>query len=188
VRGDLANPDFDISDAVGQAVGGALKSTMFTTLKVAFPLAGLISLVIDDSESRRLALDPLSFAPGGDALGDLERQRLGVVAGLMADKPSLKLTLCGVAVEGIDAVALAERRRQEELGLFAKLQKLVGSGAPPEPQPRDRERLTRLAESRAQAAKAYLVEQGGVDAGRLFTCRPRVDADAQALPRVDLLL
>jgi len=188
VRGDLANPDFDISDAVGQAVGGALKSTMFTTLKVAFPLAGLISLVIDDSESRRLALDPLSFAPGGDALGDVERQRLGVVAGLMTDKPSLKLTLCGVAVEGIDAVALAERRRQEELGLFAKLQKLVGSGAPPEPQPRDRERLTRLAESRAQAAKAYLVEQGGVDAGRLFTCRPRVDADAQALPRVDLLL
>lgn len=188
VRGDLANPDFDISDAVGQAVGGALKSTMFTTLKVAFPLAGLISLVIDDSESRRLALDPLSFAPGGDALGDLERQRLGVVAGLMADKPSLKLTLCGVAVETTDAVALAERRRQDELGLFAKLQKLVGSGAPPEPQPRDRERLTRLADSRAQAAKAYLVEQGGVDAGRLFTCRPRVDADAQALPRVDLLI
>lgn len=187
VRGDLANPDFDISDAVGQAVGGALKSTMFTTLKVAFPLAGLISLVIDDSESRRLALDPLSFAPGGDTLGDLEQQRLAVVAGLMADKPSLKLTLCGVAVEGIDAVALAERRRQEELGLFARLQKLV-DGTPAAPQPRDRDRLIRLAESRAQAAKAYLVAQGGVDAGRLFTCRPRVEADAQALPRVDLLL
>ncbi len=187
VRGDLANPDFDISDAVGQAVGGALKTTMFTTLKVAFPLAGLISLVIDDAESQRLALDPLAFAPGGDTLGDVERQRLKVVAELMAGKPSLRLTLCGVAVEATDAVALAERRRQEELGLFAKLQKLVGS-APAEPQQRDRDRLVRLAEARAQAAKAFLVEQGGVDAGRLFTCRPRVDADSQALPRVDLLL
>ncbi|MBI3444439.1 MAG: DUF748 domain-containing protein, partial [Magnetospirillum sp.] len=42
IRGDTANPDLDISDAVAQAVAGALKSTMLTTLKLAFPVAALI--------------------------------------------------------------------------------------------------------------------------------------------------
>lgn len=187
VRGDLANPDFDVSDAVGQAVGGALKSTVFTTLKVAFPLAGLISLVIDDAESRRLALEPLAFAPGADTLGDGERKRLGVVAGLMDQRPALRLTLCGVATQAGDGPVLAERKRQEELGLLAKLQTLVGA-APPPLGARDRDRLTQLADARAQAAKAFLVDEAGIDPGRLFTCRPRVDAESQAQPRVDLVL
>lgn len=187
VRGDLANPDFDVSDAVGQAVGGALKSTVFTTLKVAFPLAGLISLVIDDAESRRLALEPLAFAPGADELGEAERKRLEVVAELMVQRPALRLTLCGVATQAADGPALAERKRQEEQGLLGKIQKLVGSEPPPLG-PRDRDRLTQLADARAQAAKTFLADDSGIDPGRLFTCRPRVDADAQALPRVDLVL
>lgn len=188
VRGDLSNPDFDISDAVGQAVGGALRSTVFTTLKVAFPLAGLISLVIDDSESRRLALEPLAFAPGSDALDEADRKRLAAVAGLMEQKPALKLTLCGVATRGADGPALAERKRLEDLGLLAKLQKMVGAAPNPAGLPVDQDRLIQLAESRAQAAKAFLADQNGVDPGRLYTCRPRVEAEAKALPRVDLVL
>lgn len=188
VHGDLANPNFDISDAVGQAVGGALKSTVFTTFKVAFPLAGLISLVIDDSDSRRLALDPLAFAAGSDTLGEAEQKRLGTVAGLMGQRPALKLTLCGVATQAADGPALAEQRRIAQLGFLARLQKMVGAAPDPATLPVENDRLSQLAEARAQAAKTYLVDQGGIDAGRLFTCRPRVDGAAQALPRVDLVL
>ncbi len=189
VRGDLANPDFDVSDAVGQAVGGALKSTVFTTLKVAFPLAGLISLVIDDAESRRLALEPLGFAPGEGGLGEAEQKRLQAVAELMTQHPNLRLTLCGVATQEGDGPAV-ERKRLEDQGLLARLQKLVGSDQPPsaQSQARARDRLVQLADARAQAAKAFLVEDAGIDPGRLFTCRPRVEPDAQAVPRVDLVL
>lgn len=187
VRGDLANPDFDISDAVGQAVGGALKSTVFTTLKVAFPLAGLISLVIDDAESRRLALEPLAFAAGTDSLGEVERKRLGAVAGLMGQRPTLRLTLCGVATPG-DGPALVERKQREDAGLLAKLQKLVGASPAQQTLPGERERLAELADARAQAAKAFLVDDAGIDPSRLFTCRPRIDGAAQAVPRVDLVL
>lgn len=188
VAGDLANPDFDVSDAVGQAVGGALQTAMFTTLKVAFPLAGLISLVIDDSESRRLALEPLAFAPGVATLGEAEHQRLRAVAGLMKDHATVQLTLCGVATQAADGAALAERRRQEEQGLIAKLQRLVARPQEQAAPLSDRDRLLRLAEARAQAAKAFLADSAGIDPGRLFTCRPRVETEAQAIPRVDLVL
>ncbi|MBC7952907.1 MAG: DUF748 domain-containing protein [Rhodospirillaceae bacterium] len=187
VRGDLSNPDFDVSDAVNQAVGSALKSTVFTTLKVAFPLAGLISLVIDDAESRRLALEPLLFAPGGEALGETERKRLNAVAKLMGEHPSLKLTLCGTAQPN-DWAALVERKRVEELGILGKIQKMVGNALKVEPPPMEMDRLSELADARAQAAKAFLAEQAGIDAGRLFTCRPRVETDGKSLPRVDLVL
>jgi hypothetical protein len=187
VRGDLANPDFDVSDAVNQAVGAALKSTVFTTLKVAFPLAGLISLVIDDAESRRLALEPLHFAPGGEALGEAERKRLSAVAKLMGEHPTLKLTLCGTAQPN-DWPALVERKRVEELGILGKIQKMVGNALKVEPPAMDMGRLSDLADARAQAAKTFLVDQSGIDAGRLFTCRPRVETDGKALPRVDLVL
>lgn len=183
VRGDLSNPDFDISDAVGQAVGGALRTTVFTTLKVAFPLAGLISLVIDDAEGQRLALEPLVFAPGDAEVTAAARPKLAEVAQLMTQRPSLKLTLCGVATEAADWPVLRERRA----GLLGRLQKLVGDGEQADAEAPNRERLARLAESRAQAAKSHLADEAGIDPGRLFTCRARVESGA-GTPRVDMLL
>ncbi|MBC7908168.1 MAG: DUF748 domain-containing protein [Rhodospirillaceae bacterium] len=187
VRGDLSNPDFDVSDGVNQAIGAALKSTVFTTLKVAFPLAGLISLVIDESESRRLALDPLKFVPGAEALGEPERKQLTDAAKLMDEHPALKLTLCGTAQPN-DWAGLVERKRIEESGLLGKLQKMVGNALKVEPPPLDMARLSDLADARAQAAKTFLVDQASIDPGRLFTCRPRVETDGKSLPRVDLVL
>ncbi|HSV29219.1 MAG TPA: DUF748 domain-containing protein, partial [Candidatus Omnitrophota bacterium] len=188
VRGDLSKPDFDVSDAVSQAVGGALKSTVVTTLKVAFPVAALIGYVIDESSASRLSLEPLAFAAGDAALADSHPARLATVADLLRQRPGLKLTLCGAATMAADWPAVLERRRQEELGLLAKLQKLVGVEAKPEDIAPDRDALTALAEGRAQAVKAWLVKNGGIDAGRLFTCRPKVEPNGTGGPRVDLLL
>ncbi|CAA7620407.1 hypothetical protein [Magnetospirillum sp. UT-4] len=70
--------------------------------------------------------------------------------------------------------------------MLARLQRLVG--APPEGEAAapDHDRLVRLADSRARAAKTYLVDQAGIEPGRLFTCRSKVEDSAP--PRVDLLL
>lgn len=184
VRGDLSNPDFDVSDAVGQAVGGALRTTVFTTFKVAFPLAGLISLAIEGG-GQRLALAPLGFDPGDPALSAMEQKRLDEVAQLMRQRSSLRLTLCGAATEAEDWPALAERRNS----LLGRLQAVVTPDAPADPARPDRDRLARLADARAQAAKTYLADRAGIDPGRLFTCRPRVEAGGESgKPRVDMVL
>lgn len=192
VRGDLDAPDFDISDAVNQAIGGALKSTMVTTLKVAFPVAALIGFVIDEAENPRLSLEPLAFPPGADTLAEVEQRKLATVANLLGQRPGLKLTLCGIASQQADWPVLMRAKREEELGIIARLQTLMGTGPKPEAVPIDRDRLAGLAESRAQSAKAFLVETAGIDPGRLFTCRPKVEGDgpsgSKTGPRVDLLL
>jgi len=183
VRGNLDNPNFDTSDAVNQAIGGALRSTVFTTLKVAFPLVGLISMVIDEAEKPGLALDALAFPAGNAELAAEQQAALDKVAKLMQTREGFGLNLCGVAARAVDGPVL---RRQA--GLVARLKALMDEKDREELAEFERQRLVRLAESRADAVKAWLVEEGGVEAGRLFTCRPRVEDGDTAKPRVDLVL
>jgi len=188
VRGRLDSPDFDVSDAVAQAVAGAVSSTVMATLKVAFPFTALISLVTDLGGDSHLSLAPLSFPPGSAALSDEQRKTLDQVATLMQGRDSLRLTLCGKAVMS-EGQALALQRRSEERPLLSRLERLIGS----EPsvtgmEPADRDGLIALANRRAATAKNYLSEQAGIAAERLFTCRGVIEENSDKGPRVDLLL
>lgn len=185
IGGDLANPDFDVSDAVSQAVAGALKSTAVTTLKVMFPVAAIIGMVIDADDHPHLSLQPVVFDPGAEALPDGAPARLDGVAELLKARPNLKLKLCGKAGPA-DWPALFERRRLERQPLLAKLQKLVGLDAKELPPP-NHDALAELAAHRAGLAKEYLADRAGIDAARLFECRPEVEPEGKP-GRVDLLL
>ncbi|MBR9971762.1 DUF748 domain-containing protein [Magnetospirillum sulfuroxidans] len=183
VRGDLDNPNFDTSDAVNQAIGGALKSTVFTTLKVAFPFVGLIGMVLDEAEKPVLALQSLSFAAGSAELSQPQTESLGKVAGLLTARDGIRLNLCGVAVTASDGPVL-----HRDASLLTRFKAMMAEKNRAELAEFERDRLRRLAEARAVAVKSWLVDQAGVDAGQLFTCRPRIDDDAKATPRVDLVL
>lgn len=187
IRGDTTNPDVDISDAVAQAVAGALKSTVLTTLKLAFPVAALVEMAMDDDDKAHLALAPVTFAPGDATLAAGQEKTLETVAKLMQSRPGLKLTLCGKA-DDADWPVIAARRRTQERPLLSKLEKLVGAepDAKALGQP-DRDMLSALASRRTDAVRDALVDKGGIDSGRLFTCRPMVEATGKG-PRVDLLL
>ncbi|WP_082700695.1 DUF748 domain-containing protein [Magnetospirillum sp. XM-1] len=187
IRGDTSNPDLDVSDAVAQAVAGALKSTVLTTLKLAFPVAALIELAMDADDKSHLALAPLAFAPGIDALSSEHEKTLAVVAELLKGRPGLKLTLCGKADDS-DWPVVAARRRSAERPLLSKLEQLVGFERSAESfGPPDRNMLAALAQRRTDAVRNNLVDKGGVETGRLFGCRPMVET-ADKGPRVELLL
>ena len=163
---------------------------MLTTLKLAFPVATLISMAVDAENESRLSLAPLPFIPGDDRLSEDHHKTLTGVAQLMRGRPGLRLTLCGKA-NAEDWPALAERRRAEDKPLLARLERLVGvQRQAADAGPVDHDALAGLADARAEAAKAFLVDQSGIDAGRLFACRAEVDAGASADkgPRVELLL
>jgi hypothetical protein len=189
LSGDLKNPNFDTSDAVNQAIGGALRSTAATTLEVLFPVAALVSLVVDSDEKRRLSLAPLPFDPGQDALTDSSRKQLSAVVGLMTQRPGLKLSLCGVATPDADWPVLVEQKRKAEQTAVSKLQGFLGLSHDEPLPPPDRDLLSQLAERRSRQTKGYLTDQAGIDLSRLFECGGKVDPmGAKGGPRVDLLL
>lgn len=185
LSGNLADPKFDLSDAVAQAVGGALKHTAVATLKLVFPVLLLIDEIADQQGP---ALAPITFKPGAEEIDGPGQTRLKAIADLMKGRPGLKISLCPKTSAESDWPAILEKRKQDELGLVYKMQKLVGAQAKPEKTPMDQEAMTSLAERRAQAVKDQLIDGAGIDAGRLFACRPQMDVGVKALPRVDPML
>ena len=166
VKGDMTNPEFDTSDAVGQAIGSALTGTLMTTLKVAFPVLALIDLITDEADNPRVALEPLRFPAGESELGEHMTDHLGAVAKLMTAHPKLAVRLCGVADAQSDWPVLRQKS-----SIVARLKRLAGK---PESAPPNDRMLERLAEERALAAKQFLADKGGIEAGRLFVCRPEI--------------
>jgi hypothetical protein len=183
--GNLADPQFDLSDAMSKAIGGALRGTAMTTLKVVFPVLLLIDGLSDQGAP---ALAPVGFAPGGETIEADAESRLDIIGKLMRERPGLKLSLCPASVPTADWPVLLERQKKEELGLLYKMQKMVNLEAKPEKVPPDPAVLTALSESRAAKVKSLLADKSGIDPGRLFLCRPKIDSDAKAQPRVDLVL
>jgi hypothetical protein len=185
VSGNLADPQFDLSDAISQAVGGALRSTVMTTLKVVFPVLALIEEIADQDGP---ALAPITFKPGSEQADDQGKARLGAIGELLKGRPAIRLSVCPVASVSADWPVLLERAKSDQLGVFYKLQKMVSLEAKPEKTPPDRAVLTALAEKRAASVTSELSERWGVDAGRLYACLPRVENEQASKPRAELKL
>ncbi len=185
VSGDLSDPQFDFSDAMSQAIGGALRSTALTTLKIVFPVVVLIEKMTDQQAP---LLAPITFNPGDERMDDQGIARLSMVGELMKGRPKLKLSLCPVSAPSVDWPVLLERRKREELGLFYSVQKMVNAEAKPDKTPPDASALKALAERRAHEVKTELMNRAGVEPGRLFACLPQIDGGLDAAPRVDLTL
>ncbi len=187
VGGNISDPSYDVSDAVSQAIGGALRSTAATTLEILFPVAGLIDLLGQDGNGL-MALDPIVFPPGKDELDKAQLERIATLGGLMKSRPQIVLTLCGIATISADWPVMLEQKKTEQLGVLYRLQKAMDMEAKPQAVAPDADALEDLASRRAGAIKAELTGQSGIDAGRLYGCHPTVETDPKAVPSVRLSL
>ncbi len=186
LSGDTTAPDFGVAPLINKLLGIALReasigylsnllqpyATVFTVAKLAYDAAS------------KIALDPMPFTegqvePAGDALEYIEK-----LAGLLKSRPGLSIQLCGVATPDEAAHLKGEGGT-------------VVRGGPPNHEPGqsadqtgmevdDGDMLHALARSRALGVKHILVSEYGIDAGRLFICRPEVDQDDKGVPRVNL--
>lgn len=189
ISGDIADPKFDLGDAINQAVGKALRVAAVSYLKFYFqPFGALITIgkwVGEAAASVRL--DPVAFEAGRATLDATANQYLDRLAGLMQERPKLRVKLCGRA-------APADRDALEEAAKAAAAQraqeaKVKPPAQPPPPPPRvTKEQLQALAHRRAAVAKDYLVSRRGIAAERLFVCKPELDSAAEAKPRLELAI
>jgi outer membrane protein OmpA-like peptidoglycan-associated protein len=185
ISGRLDDPSFDSSDAVRQAVGGAIRGALLTTFNVLFPF-GFIFGALGDGQSLP-ALPPVAFAPGLASLDARATAALDALAGVLADRPSTRLDVCGFAGPA-DLRALSAARGTDPRGqeLVETLRRLFARATGSAPNAAGEDELRGLAEERARAVAQRLAERPGVDAARLFECRPVVETQADAAPRVEL--
>ncbi len=176
VSGDPAAPDFDLSDALNQALAVGLKQGAMSYLSMMLqPYGTIISVAKFAGEQiTRLRLDPVVFSPGRAQLTAQAADYLDHVAGVLTARSKVALKLCGVAVA-------ADRK-----ALPADSGEPVKEASPPPATPA--QRLQQLALRRAEAVKHYLVTKHSIDAARLAACLPEIDDHEKARPRVELLI
>ena len=201
VSGKLSDPNVELGDVINTALGNALKKGAMTYLSTAlFPYGTMVALLkMAGDKAGAVQLNPVEFPPAAHALDDKDKDYMGKVAAVLKERPKIAIKLCGQATQADrDAIAseLAKRAEQErkaqaaqaaEKGEKPKSEEAAAKSSQPLPPPAvPNETLLALAKQRAEAIEDYLVKQHGVDPGRAAVCRPQIDQEAKALPRVDL--
>ena len=206
ISGDLGNIDVGLNQLFRQATQAALQKAAFAYVKNALqPLGTILFAANLAGKLSRPRFEPVSFAPGeAEVTGEQARyaDKLGT---LLAERPELHITLCGVATED-DRQALtpapepAQETAPEEPGALDVAPPAAGSepntptgdSSLAEESAQDPatlvtdETLLALARTRADAVKERLRATNGVQDTQLFDCRPSLDADGEA--RVELTL
>jgi hypothetical protein len=165
IKGDIENPDFNLNDIIGQALGKALKMASFSVIKYLLqPYGALITMASLAKKGgeylTEIKIDPISFDMGSAELTAEATDYLTTVKNMLAEKKEMRLTVCGVAVPG-------------------DLPKLTVEG--------NKESFLSLANQRAQVIQDYFVSQG-ISVERLFVCNPEVDIEEEAQPRAAMSL
>ncbi|MGB1109203.1 MAG: DUF748 domain-containing protein, partial [Gammaproteobacteria bacterium] len=178
IEGDLDNPQFDPSDAIGQAVSSAVSTGALLFLQPfgTLAIAGKLAL----SNAALVRFEPAEFSAGGSELSGKQNEYLSALAGKLKQRPGLRIKVCGRATSA-DAEALKPAPIPKE-----QADKLRAEGKPvPEPKASD-DVLEKLAEDRATAVRKQLREIEGIEAAQLVSCAARVDRTDSATPRVEL--
>ena len=174
VRGDVANPEFDLGDAIQTAI----KNAVVATVTAPFRLIGKIFTAAGRIEG--IQIDPVVFEPGSAALAEAGKQGVARLVAFLNEAPRVRLQLAGYAEPELDGKALLAAQAARAAGAAGVVRRLalrLGVGSPPPPPD-----LHGLARRRAVAVQEAL-RRAGVEAGRVFLAEPAVETAAMAIER-----
>ncbi|GGO87834.1 hypothetical protein GCM10011348_41930 [Marinobacterium nitratireducens] len=172
ISGSLDSPDFGYQSVINIIVEKGVKTAAMGFLSNALqPYGALITLAGMAADASRsgsaIELEPIPFEPGSAELGTASDDYLNKIAGLLKERETLRLNLCGQAVLSDRGVLEPELR--------AEIQQARQSPEEADVQTELKNRLQKLADARAAAVKDYLDDQ--VDGERLFLCFSRLTLD-----------
>lgn len=145
VTGRFGNPQFGVGSVAAQVLQRLLIQAETA------PLALLQSRFGWEED-----LGSVAFAPGSAELAPSEQEKLRKLAALLDDRPALRMAVRGFVDPERDPDAYREVVSQRRTKEWVPVRTVVGD---PE--------LRRLAEARAGAVRAFLVEQGKIDPARV---------------------
>jgi len=164
LSGSTSDPEFGMSSIVTLITKKAIMSATQDYLLTTFvPYANIVSIAITAGEfALKLRFDDLEYQEKQIEPNDSQSAYLKDFISLMQDKEDTRVTICAISTPA-------------DIGLSAG--KTVTDKA-------DIKRLLDIGEQREHAFKDYLIEEGKIDSSRILLCKPQIDSDEGAKPRI----
>ena len=179
VRGPLRDPEFDFSDAVGEAILRTVQGAVTLTFK---PLGLLLRAGRLFDRSLGFRIDPVPFRVGTTSATAEGLTRLDELAKQLKAHPQMRVALCAKVVPAdvrrIEQ-ATANALGQGAAGKADKPALIEGVGVDP------KHTGLSLANARSEVVRKYLHEEHGVSPSQLDECTPVVEAVDGGLPRLE---
>ena len=187
VGGTIAKPDIDLSDAIGQAIGGALKSL--------FPPTALASM-LSSAGGSGIRFKPIPYKSGSSKLGPAARRYADNLVSLLNQRPKLAVRVCGrAAAKDLADFAVQDLKKREAERKSTKTAKtksikvrpllpLSGKALHQAAAPH----LTKLAVERTKTIRRYILKKGKDIGGRVSECRSAFEPGDKGLPRANVSL
>ncbi len=171
IAGDLTSPAFDPSDAIAQALGGALQAAALAPFRLAFAPVSLLTGAIGASGLPKLT--PIPFAAGSATLDPQADGMIRALASVLKERPALALKVCGRATSADFETLIATDQALAKLPPDQRSAKAL-------PQ------LQQLADERTRAVRSAVIAAGAFDKGRAGECRAIADPTEAAPPRAEI--
>ncbi len=196
VTGNIRDPQFSFNDVIRLATQAAAQQAAMSYLTAALQPLGTVLLVgkLASGAVNAMQLQPIEFAPGDATLSDTAGAYVEKIAGILKDRPGIKLSVCGSATES-DRAAMLDKQAEQAKLMAEKAEK--SDKARPQAQQSSQEQvpptvsddqLLLLADERSKQVREQLLEKHQVNPDQLFDCRPVLEADAEAVPQVTLAM
>lgn len=179
IHGKLSSPQVDVAPAVNKAIGGAFRAV--------FPPTMVMSLLSDVTKDTGAGLEPIQFAPGSTDLDAGARRYADSMAKLLAERPKLKVKVCGRATAR-DMAHLTGTAIEVAPEESDSKDDLTGDVTETSDDRESAELLKGLAIERGRTVRRYMIDDLGVDVKQLPECGANFSADDQGEPRAEIKL
>ena len=166
LSGSISDPNFGLSSIVTLITKKAIMSATQEYLMTTFvPYANIVSIAITAGEfALKLRFDDLEYQVKQVEPDAQQSAYLNDFIALMQDKEDTRVTICAISTPA-------------DIGLTAGVSIENKS---------DIKKLLDIGEQREHAFKDHLIEQGKIDSSRILFCKPQIDSDVGAIPRIGI--
>jgi ribosomal protein S7 len=166
LSGSISDPNFGLSSIITLITKKAIMSATQDYLMTTFvPYANIVSIAITAGEfALKLRFDDLEYQVKQVEPDAQQSAYLNDFIALMQDKEDTRVTICAISTPA-------------DIGLKAGVSVENKS---------DIKKLLDIGEQREHAFKDHLIEQGKIDSSRILFCKPQIDSDVGAIPRIGI--
>jgi hypothetical protein len=197
IKGNIDEPDFDLSLIINKAMGKAVKATTLAYLKNSLqPFGSLITLYsLAKAAADHISLPPVLFEVNSTEYQPQQMELLKKVIKVLNERPGLKIKACGVSVLADQKAIRAELVEQE----IAKLEKARLADKKSSVEPIDKnaiaisdeiiqQKMIELADKRSARVKADFLKMGNLKPERILNCLSSTKESEETKHSVEILI